>query len=106
MLRRAYAWLSLLAGLDQILDERVELRLRQARERRHHVLREAGLHVGVRVDDRGVDELLERLLRLGGPLRQRVEVGADLAGRARGGERVAGAARLVLEDGRAGDRRV
>src|SRR5439155_24113196 len=46
----------LLAGLDQILDERVELRLRQVRERRHHVLRVARLRVGVRVRDRRADE--------------------------------------------------
>src|SRR5882724_2492498 len=50
---------SLLARLDQILDERVELCLRQARERRHHVLRIARLGVGVRVGDRRADELLE-----------------------------------------------
>src|SRR5581483_4322518 len=80
----------LLAGLDQILDERVELVLRQARERRHHVLRVARLRVRIRVDDRRPDECLERLLRLGRVLRQLVEVGADLGGRAGGGERVAG----------------
>src|SRR3954447_19563230 len=37
----------LLARVDQILDERVELILRQARERRHDVLRKALLYVGV-----------------------------------------------------------
>src|SRR3954451_21311934 len=103
MLRRAYACSSLLAGLGQILDERLELCLRQARERRHDVLLVAGLDVGVRIDDRGADELGEGLLGLLRPLRQFVEVGADLPGRARRGERVARAARLVLEDRRARD---
>ena len=41
-----------------------------------------GCDVRVRVGDRRADELLERLLRLLRPLRQLVEVGPDLPGRA------------------------
>src|SRR5437667_81275 len=53
----------LLARLDQVLDERVQLRLRQRRAEglRHHVLRVSRLDVGVRVDDRLPRERLERL---------------------------------------------
>src|SRR5437667_73125 len=54
---------SLLARLDQVLHQRVELLLRQARERRHDVLRVALLRVRARVDDRLADEGAERLAR-------------------------------------------
>src|SRR5205085_4960018 len=58
----------LLARVDQVLDERVQLLLRQrlAERLRHHVLRVVLLDVRVRVDDRLAHERLARLSR---PLR-------------------------------------
>src|SRR5258706_12685675 len=54
---------SLLARADQILNESVELLLRErlAEGLRHHVLRIARSDVGVRVDDRLAHEVRQRL---------------------------------------------
>src|SRR5947209_19560536 len=80
--------------------EGVELLLRDrlAEGRGHDVLRVAGRDVCVRVGDRRPDERRERLLRALRLGRQLVEVRADLAGRARRAERVAGRPPVVLED--------
>src|SRR5579884_4427466 len=86
---------------DQIVHERVELRLRHRRERLRHQVAEARLDVGARIDDRGMDERRQRLLRLPGVLCELVQVGADLPRRAGRRERVAAAASVVLEDERA-----
>src|SRR6476646_11894571 len=98
--------LLLLGGLDEELPEGVELRLRaRLPERlRHHALRVAGLHVGVRVDDRLVDESGERLLRLLRVRDEVVEVRPDLARRAGGAQRVAARAAVRIEDREAGRR--
>src|SRR6266496_6718473 len=68
----------LLARLDQILDERVELVLGQL-EGRHDVLRKALLDIRVRVRDRLLDEVRDRLPGALGIRRQLVEIGPDLA---------------------------
>src|SRR5436190_15385228 len=95
----------LLARVDQVLNEAVELLLRQrlAERLRHHVRVVARLDVRVRIDDRLADEVLERPARLLGVLRQPVEVGPDVRRRAGRRERVAGAAAVVLEHGRTRD---
>src|SRR5215467_11368928 len=55
-----------LGRLDEERHERVELLLREQMPEvlRHEVLRVTGLNVRIRVDDRLVDERLERLVRL------------------------------------------
>src|SRR5919198_5707326 len=88
-----------LRASGEIGDERVELVLRDRRPEavRHDAPREARLDVGVRVDDRLPDELLQRLagpLRL---LRKLVQVGPDLPRRAGGLERVAAVAAVARE---------
>src|ERR1700756_5209259 len=69
----------LLSGLHEERDEPVELRLRDplAEVLGHDALRIARLDVGVRVDDRLVNERLERLLRLLRERHELVEVGPD-----------------------------
>src|SRR5262249_30453393 len=83
----------------QELDEGVELLVGDARERRHDVLRIPRLHVTIRIDDRLLDELVERLVRRLRVLRKLVEIRADLAGRAGGLEGVASRTLVLLEDG-------
>src|SRR4051812_19968035 len=84
----------LFARADQILDECVELLLRErlAEGLRHDVLRVALLHVDVRIGDRRAHECIERLVRLLRVRRELVEVGAGRRRRSRGRERVARAA--------------
>ena len=87
----------------EILHERVELRLRQARERlRHDVRRVTVLDVGVRVDDRLADERP----RAACPACSAYSGSSSRSGptvpvRARRLERVAAAAAVAVEDGRA-----
>src|SRR4051812_9965729 len=80
-----------LRRLDEERDEGVELRLRQRLPEcpRHDVLLVAGLGVGVRVDDRLVDERPERLVRRLCVRDEVVEVRPDLARRVGGAQRVA-----------------
>src|SRR5205807_4298388 len=89
-----------LGRLDEEGHERVELRLRNRLPERlgHHALRVAGLDVRVRVDDRLVDERLERLVRLLRVHDELVEIRPDGAGRVRGRERMAARAAVRVED--------
>ena len=66
----------LLLRVDQELDEGVELGLGQAREGGMTSLGKPGCDVGVRVDDRLSDEVLERLARLLRVRRELIEVRA------------------------------
>ena len=87
--------------LDQVLDEGVELRLRQeSRTVFGMTLRRVTLRdVGVRVDDRLADELLERLARLlrASPASSS-RSGPTVPVRFAGLKRVAAAAAVVVED--------
>src|SRR5207247_1060652 len=95
-----------LLALGEERDEVVELlrRERRAAVLRHHAGREALLDVGIRVGDRLANEVREGLVRRLRVVGQLVEVGADLACRGGGRERVTGCTARRGEDGLAGGR--
>src|SRR5205814_204764 len=88
---------ALASASGEEFDERVHRRWRQGTEVGHHALWEALLDVGIRIDDRLVDERRQRLARRLRVALQLVEVGADHPGRSRSLQRVTRATAVVVE---------